>query len=227
MADNIAVSVRVRPLNSKEESKGAVWDINSETNAIAPQVRPALGPVAVVACSPSREGGNYKSSHPSPTPDIRSPYPPHAQAGSSAGTTDSTSYQLDNVFDPSCRTKDVYDRTTRGIIESVLNGFNGTVFAYGQTSSGKTHTMQGPDIDDEIMKGIIPRMVGTVFENIANSPEYVLWTVKVGIVEIYNERIRDLLDPTKTNLKIREDPQKGIYIQDLTERFIGDESEVA
>ena len=83
IADNIAVSVRVRPLNSKEESKGAVWDINSETNAIAPQVRPALGPVAVVACSPSQEGGT--TSRPSPTPDIRSPYPPHAQAGSSAG----------------------------------------------------------------------------------------------------------------------------------------------
>ena len=60
MADNIAVSVRVRPLNSKEESKGAVWDINSETNAIAPQVRSALGPVAVVACSPSREGGELQ-----------------------------------------------------------------------------------------------------------------------------------------------------------------------
>ena len=66
--------------------------------------------------------------------------------------------------------------------------------------------MQGPDIDDEELKGIIPRMVGTVFDNIRNSPDYVLWTVKVGIVEIYNERLRDLLDPTKTNLKIREDP---------------------
>jgi kinesin family protein 5 len=52
------------------------------------------------------------------------------------------------------------------IIESVLEGFNGTVLAYGQTSSGKTHTMQGPDIYDIELQGIIPRMVKTVFDKI-------------------------------------------------------------
>lgn len=50
------------------------------------------------------------------------------------------------------------------IIESVLDGFNGTILAYGQTSSGKTFTMQGPDIEDSELQGIIPRMVKTVFE---------------------------------------------------------------
>ena len=49
-------------------------------------------------------------------------------------------------------------------------------------------------------------MVGTVFENIMNSPDYIEWTFKVGIVEIYCEKLRDLLDSTKTNLKIRENP---------------------
>ena len=48
----------------------------------------------------------------------------------------------------------------------VFQGYNGTVFAYGQTGSGKTHTMQGPDIDDEVLKGVIPRMVQTVFEQV-------------------------------------------------------------
>ena len=55
-------------------------------------------------------------------------------------------------------------------------------------------------------------MVGTIFETILNSPEYIEFTVKVGIVEIYMEKIRDLLDVTKTNLKIREDKRKGIYV---------------
>lgn len=55
------------------------------------------------------------------------------------------------------------------IIESVLDGFNGTVLAYGQTASGKTFTMQGADIEDEELKGIIPRMVKTVFDVIENS----------------------------------------------------------
>ena len=54
------------------------------------------------------------------------------------------------------------------------------------------------------MKGIIPRMVSTVFDSILNSPDYIEWTVKVGMVEIYCERLRDLLDPSKHNLKIRE-----------------------
>ena len=255
MADNIAVSVRVRPLNSKEESKGAAWDIHSETNAIAPQVRPTLGPVAVVACFPSREGGNYKSSRPSPTPDIRSPYPPHAQAGSSAGTTDSTSYQLDNVFDPSCRTKDVYDRTTRGIIESVLNGFNGTVFAYGQTSSGKTHTMQGSAEEP----GIIPLAVHDVFDSIDRS-EGREFLVRVSYLEIYNEQMVDLFSadavapPTKpqmgssgsrdlfgssigggsfdrperrvSRLQIKEDSERGVYVSGLKEEIVTSPTQV-
>jgi len=75
------------------------------------------------------------------------------------------------------------------VVESVLNGFNGTIFAYGQTSSGKTHTMQGPDIDDPEEQGIIPRMVYTVMESIANSPKHIEYMIKVGIVEIYMEKI--------------------------------------
>ena len=64
--------------------------------------------------------------------------------------------------------------------------------------------MQGPDITDDEMKGIIPRMVCSIFDNIENSPDYIEYTVKIGIVEIYMEKIKDLLDPIKTNLKIRE-----------------------
>ena len=88
--------------------------------------------------------------------------------------------------------KEVYDYAARPIIDSVLDGFNGTIFAYGQTSSGKTHTMQGPDISDIEMKGIIPRMVKTVFSRIENADENIEFTVKVSMCEIYNEKIKDL-----------------------------------
>jgi kinesin family protein 5 len=81
-----------------------------------------------------------------------------------------------------------------------LDGFNGTIFAYGQTSSGKTHTMQGPDIEDLEMQGIIPRMVRTVFARIETAGEHIEFTVKISMIEIYKEKIRDLLDPTKDNL---------------------------
>ena len=86
------------------------------------------------------------------------------------------------------------------VILGVLDGFNGTIFAYGQTSSGKTHTMQGPDIEDLEMQGIIPRMVRTVFARIETAGEHIEFTVKISMIEIYKEKIRDLLDPTKDNL---------------------------
>lgn len=118
------------------------------------------------------------------------------------------------------------------------------MFAYGQTSSGKTHTMQGPNIDDPVLKGvflynsvffyffsnnktgIIPRMVYTVFEAIDMTPEHIEFKLKVSIVEIYMEKIRDLLEVSKSDLKIREDKNRGIYIQDVTETYVSEETDV-
>jgi kinesin family protein 5 len=98
--------------------------------------------------------------------------------------------------------------------------------AYGQTSSGKTHTMLGPDIDDQVNKGIIPRMVDGIFGMINSAPEDIEFTVKVSMIEIYNEKIRDLLDPKKINLKIHENKDKGVYVKDMTEQYVGSEDEV-
>ena len=86
--------------------------------------------------------------------------------------------------------------------------------------------MQGPNITDDKLKGIIPRMVETLFDNIYASPDHIEFTVKVSMVEIYMERIKDLLSPEKTNLKIREDKQRGIYIDDVTESYITCEEDV-
>ena len=86
--------------------------------------------------------------------------------------------------------------------------------------------MVGPDIEDPEKQGIIPRMVKTVFEKIESASEDIEFTVKISMVEIYMEKIKDLLDPTKTNLKIHEDKIKGIYIQDVTEMYVGDDLEV-
>ena len=108
--------------------------------------------------------------------------------------------------------KEVYDKAAKPIIESVLEGFNGTIFAYGQTSSGKTHTMQGPDIKDIEMQGIIPRMVRTVFNRIETADEAIEFSVKVSMVEIYMEKIKDLINPSKDNLRIHEEKNKGVYM---------------
>ena len=108
----------------------------------------------------------------------------------------------------------------------MLEGFNGTVLAYGQTASGKTHTMVGHDLNDQSSAGVIPRMVKTVFERIETSSEEIEFTVKVSMIEIYMERIKDLLDPSKSNLKVHEDKNKGVYISDCTETYVAEEEEV-
>jgi kinesin family protein 5 len=142
------------------------------------------------------------------------------------GVQEPINYTFDHTFDPNCRQIDVYDTAVMPIIDSVLEGFNGTILAYGQTSSGKTHTMLGPDIDNEEQRGIIPRMVGGIFAKIETAPEEVEFTVKVSFIEIYNEKIRDLLNPKKNNLKVHESKDDGVYVGDMTESYVGGEDEV-
>lgn len=75
------------------------------------------------------------------------------------------------VFDSNSAQAFIYEQAVKPIVEGVMEGFNGTVFAYGQTSSGKTHTMIGPgtDLTDEAERGMIPRMVSHIFEEMANA----------------------------------------------------------
>lgn len=136
-------------------------------------------------------------------------------------------FAFDYVFPPSSEQAAVYESSARPIIESVLEGFNGTVLAYGQTGSGKTFTMTGADVDDERLKGIIPRMITTVFGTIAGASEHLEFTVKVGYCEIYMEKIKDLLNPVKNNLRVHEDKSRGVFIADLTEEYVSNDEEVA
>jgi kinesin family protein 5 len=122
--------------------------------------------------------------------------------------------------------KDVYEITVKPIVDLVLDGYNGTILAYGQTSSGKTHTMLGEDLDNLEERGVIPRMVKGFFDKIADQPEDIEFSIKVSFLEIYNEKIKDLLDPKKNNLKIHETKQGGIYVKDMTETYVGNEDEV-
>jgi len=135
-------------------------------------------------------------------------------------------YMFDRVFRWDACQKEVYDYAAKPIINAVLRGFNGTVFAYGQTSSGKTYTMEGPDIEDKHYQGVIPRMVWSIFDGIYHADESIEFLVKVSIVEIYNERIRDLLNPKKDNLKVHEDKSRGVSIGEVTESYVGCEQEI-
>ncbi|KAI8815166.1 P-loop containing nucleoside triphosphate hydrolase protein, partial [Cladochytrium replicatum] len=103
----------------------------------------------------------------------------------------------------------LYDRTTRKIVWSAMEGINGTVFAYGQTASGKTYTMMG--IEEQ--PGVIPQAV----EDEAGDREYLL---RVSYLEIYNETIRDLLSPEIADVRIHEDRKRGVYVSPLKEEIV-------
>ncbi len=135
-------------------------------------------------------------------------------------------FYFDNLLHPDISQIEVFEKTGRSVVDSVLKGYNGTIFAYGQTSSGKTHTMLGEDIENEEERGIIPRLVTGIFNKIKQQPEDIEFSVRVSFVEIYNEKIQDLLDPKKNNLKIHENKQQGVYVKDMTENYVGSEDDV-
>ncbi|CAO3594903.1 unnamed protein product [Absidia cylindrospora] len=135
-------------------------------------------------------------------------------------------FAFDKVFGMDTPQKDVFDYSIKSIVDDVTAGYNGTVFAYGQTGSGKTFTMMGADIGDEKTRGIIPRIIGQIFESIMQAPSNVEFTVKVSYMEIYMEKVRDLLNPNHDNLAIHEDKTKGVYVKDLLEVYVGSSDEV-
>ena len=134
-------------------------------------------------------------------------------------------FHFDHIFNMDSSQKEIYEYCARDLVESVLSGYNGTIFAYGQTASGKTYTMEGI-IDDPEKEGIIPRMIKQVFKNIMLSNDDIEYMVKISMIEIYMEKIRDLLDLSKTNLNVRETKEKEIYIEELTEHYVSTEEDV-
>lgn len=130
--------------------------------------------------------------------------------------TGRTFFTYDKAFPESATTRDVYDAMAKGIVESAIIGVNGTVFAYGQTSSGKTFTMQGCGTIEEGLNGngggIVHMAAADIFQNIANQPNRV-FLVRASFLEIYNEDVRDLLSSDNKTLPIREDPRRGVFVQ--------------
>ena len=152
--------------------------------------------------------------------------PDGTTVGLVSGDNPGLKFTFDAVFSPTSLQSDVYEAAARPTVESVLEGFNGTVFAYGQTGSGKTFTMTGPSIEDSEAKGVIPRMVETVFGAIQRARQDLEFTVKVGYAEIYMEKLKDLLEPENHNLSIHEDKTRGVYIAGLTEEYVSSPEEV-
>ena len=122
------------------------------------------------------------------------------------------SLAFDYVFDKFESQKQIFNNTTKFLIDGIINGFNATVFAYGATGSGKTYTMLG----NEENEGIMPLTLKELFNKIKNYPNR-MYKIKLCYLEIYNENIKDLLLNGNDNLDLREDPNRGIIINNITE----------
>lgn len=120
----------------------------------------------------------------------------------------------------------IFDYSIKPTVDDILNGYNGTVFAYGQTGAGKSYTMMGTSIEDDKGKGITPRIVEQIFTSILSSPPTIEYTVRVSYMEIYMERIRDLLAPQNDNLPVHEEKNRGVYVKGLLEIYVSSVEEV-
>lgn len=129
--------------------------------------------------------------------------------------TNGKMFTYDAVYDHTSTQQDVYDESVYPLVNSVLEGFNGTIFAYGQTGTGKTYTMEGNRNHGLDGMGIIPRSFDQIFTHISRT-DNMQYLVRASYLEIYQEEIRDLLDTNpKKRYELRENIDTGVYVKDL------------
>ncbi|XP_025408168.1 kinesin-like protein KIF17 isoform X3 [Sipha flava] len=130
-------------------------------------------------------------------------------------------FTFDGVYGPDFNTEQIYNDIAYPFIEGILEGYNCTVFAYGQTGCGKSFSMQGVDSPPN-QRGIIPRAFEHVFEAISVTDD-VKFLVLASYIEIYNEEVRDLLSSdTKRKLELKESPERGVYVNELSHHAVQD-----
>ena len=137
-------------------------------------------------------------------------------------------FTFDHVFDQNSTQQYVYEQTARPAVMNALEGYNASIIAYGQTGTGKTHTMEGfqyngmhPD------RGMVPRAMEEVFKYIENCPNAnTAFMVRASYLQIYNEFISDLLKTDRVNLPIREDKKKGVFVEGLSEWAVRSPNEI-
>jgi len=135
---------------------------------------------------------------------------------------------FDKIFGPRATQEYVFQSLARSVVDDVVQGFNGTIFAYGQTGSGKTHSMFGPS-DNYDQRGVIPRSAEYLFDELQKNDDIKQVTIKCSFLEIYKERIRDLLNPTsdeRMSLKLRETPRGDVRILGLMEEYVSSPKDI-
>ncbi|RWR91208.1 kinesin-like protein KIN-7O isoform X1 [Cinnamomum micranthum f. kanehirae] len=155
------------------------------------------------------------------SPEDAKTSPWRISANSISLSNHSTKFDFDRIFGEECRTAQVYEARTRDIVAAAVRGFNGTVFAYGQTNSGKTHTMRGSTAEP----GVIPLAVRDLFHIIQEDMDRE-FLLRMSYMEIYNEEINDLLAPEHRKLQVHESLERGIFVAGLREEIVASPEQV-
>ncbi|BFG37012.1 hypothetical protein CerSpe_232870 [Prunus speciosa] len=136
-------------------------------------------------------------------------------------------FSFDKVFYEKSEQAQVYEFLARPIVEDAVDAINGTIITYGQTGAGKTYSMEGPSIlvCDEQKRGLLPRVVEGLFDCIKSSGGTMKHSIKLSMVEIYMEKVRDLFDLSKDNIQIKESKSQGILLNGVTEISVSDPTE--
>lgn len=223
-ASSISVTVRVRPFTLKEAAQlkkcddGTIF-LGDGSLAAAPTARSAskgIHPVIKVV--------DDKCLVFDPPEDNAITKFGRGGVASMGKRSKDQTFGFDRVFDENTTQGDVYEATTRGLLDSVLDGYNATVFAYGATGCGKTHTITGT----AQQPGIIFLTMQELFEKITERSDEKHTEVSLSYLEIYNETIRDLLEPggTKQGLMLREDANQAVSVAGLSSHHPKDVQEV-
>ncbi|KAL3614687.1 hypothetical protein CASFOL_041444 [Castilleja foliolosa] len=140
-------------------------------------------------------------------------------------------YTFDTVFDSDSTQGDIYQLVGAPLVKDALSGYNTSILAYGQTGSGKSYTMWGPPsamVEGPSVtgpQGIVPRIFQNLFSEIqkeqGNSDgKMINYQCRCSFLEVYDEKIGDLLDPTQRDLEIKDDAKNGFYVENLTEEYV-------
>nr|CDP26080.1 Putative Kinesin-like protein unc-104 [Podospora anserina S mat+] len=195
---NIKVVVRCRPFNSREHDRNAKCIIEMKGNQ-------------TILTPPDASAGGGKLSGKDSAPK--------------AFAFDKSYWSFDKSAPNYAGQNHLFDDLGRPLLDNAFQGYNNCIFAYGQTGSGKSYSMMGYGKD----AGIIPMICQDMFERIKvmQQDKNLKCTVEVSYLEIYNERVRDLLNPAnKGNLKVREHPSTGPYVEDLAKLVVGSFQEI-
>ncbi|WIA28846.1 hypothetical protein OEZ86_011372 [Tetradesmus obliquus] len=135
-------------------------------------------------------------------------------------------FTFDQVYDWNSEQATIFEITAKPIVDACMDGYNGTIFAYGQTGTGKSFTMEGRD-DPPELRGIIPSTFNYVFDTISQQSGAKEFLVRASYLEIYNEEIRDLLSKNpQARLELKEHPDRGVYVKDLMQFVVKSVAEI-